>query len=196
MRQRLVALASLTAFALSVGVAAAAVHTRASIYDPFKASGKPAVHVEKTLHGSCDSGSVAVAHRGTWRCFAKNVGFDPCFSSPKAAGFVLCPAGGPWSGSAVKIKLTKSLPSKFGHKGKPSKKGLPWALVTTAGWKCLIDTGGTSFVDGKRLNYFCLHHKDGLWGSPSRQSEPWKIFAAPPQAKKLKARVGIKAAWF
>ena len=57
-------------------------------------------------------------------------------------------------------------------------------------------TGATTVVHGVRLNYFCTGTKNGLWGSPSRRSQPWRIDAALPSARALRRRVGISAAWF
>jgi hypothetical protein len=125
-----------------------------------------------------------------------NLIYDPCFSSSNAKGIVLCPASGPWSSSAIKIKLTRKVPIKYGNKGKPSTSGLPWALVTSAGWKCELNTGATSVVRGKRQNYFCTGTQDSLWGAPLRRSQPWKIYVAPTGAKRLRSEVAIQAAWF
>jgi hypothetical protein len=74
--------------------------------------------------------------------------------------------------------------------------GLPWALVTANGWKCRLETGATSVLDGQRLNYSCTGTQRVLWGAPNRGSEPWTIFVAPAQAHKLNHTVAISAAWF
>jgi hypothetical protein len=182
--------------ALAIASAAAATVTRTRIYTPFTSTGTVPAHVGKTVHGSCFTGSDAVAHKGAWRCSSANNLYDPCFSSAHAVGLVLCPASGPWSPSLVEIKLTKALPAKFGNTGKPSTKGLPWALQTTGGWKCRLATGATTVAAGKRLNYFCSGTKNDLWGSPIRTSQPWTIYVAPETAKTLTNRVAIKSAWF
>ncbi|HUA45797.1 MAG TPA: hypothetical protein VMA77_11245 [Solirubrobacteraceae bacterium] len=191
-------LALLAAIVLAAGVpaAAAGMQTQTSIYSPFAASGQPAAHVVSTVRGHCWTGSLAVNHQDAWRCLSGNFIYDPCFSSAAAAGIVLCPASGPWGSSAIEIKLTQRLPSKFGNKGGPSTSGVPWALVTLAGWKCKLATGATTVIDGERQNYFCTGTKDALWGAPSRASEPWRIYAAPNGATKLSRRVEIKSAWF
>jgi len=182
---------------VSVAGATAATSTKTSIYTPFTSTGAVPAHIGKTVHGSCFTGSDAVAHKGAWRCMSANILYDPCFSPAHAAGLVLCPASGPWSSSLIEIKLTKPLPTKFANTGKPSTKGLPWALETTAGWKCELATGATTSVSGKRLNYFCgASTKNALWGSPIRTAQPWTIFAAPENAKRLTNRVDISSAWF
>jgi hypothetical protein len=140
--------------ALAAGAAAAVTHTHASVYAPFAASGKAAGRVTSTVRGHCWTGSLAVDHEGAWRCLSGNLIYDPCFGSANAKGIVLCPAMGPWSSSVIEIKLTSTLPSKYGNPGKPSTLGLPWALLTAQGWRCRLATGATSVVEGKRQNFF------------------------------------------
>jgi hypothetical protein len=175
--------------------AALASTTRTSvvIYQAFTSSGVPALHVKSTVKGSCNGGSSAIDRDDAWRCFAGNDVYDPCFSSPKAKGIVLCPDG-PWSSSGVEIRLTAGLTGA--DRRKPSTAGTPWAIETTSGAKCVLDTGATSVVDHQRANYFCTKTKDVMWGSPSRKSEPWTIYAAPATATKLTSRVKLSVAWF
>jgi hypothetical protein len=187
-------LACLTVAGLA-GTALAGTHTRARIYEPFKASGKPAFHVSKTYSGSCFAASIAVNRRDAWRCMSGNAINDPCFSSAKAKGVVLCPASGPWKKSLIKIKYKGKLPGPA-NKGKPSTRGLPWALITTSGWKCRLDTGATQVVGGKRENYFCSGTSKALWGGPKRSVEPWTIYVAPNSATSLSQTTGIRSAWF
>ena len=194
-----VAASALLAAGVGLGAAAAAPaagSTSVHIYSPFTQSGGLPPGITKTVRGSCFSGSSAVAHRDAWRCMTGNLLYDPCFSSARASGLVLCPATGPWSSSVIEIKLTRGLPTKFANKGNPSTSGLPWALVTAAGWKCTLNTGATTEIHGKRLNYFCHGTNNGLWGAPQRKSQPWMIYAAPPQAKTLSNLVAIRDAWF
>lgn len=187
---------TIAVLAASTGMALAGTRTHAHVYRPFTASGQPAGHVTKTVRGSCWTGSLAADRRDAWRCMGGNFIYDPCFSSSKAHGVVLCAATGPWSSDVIKFKLTKKLPAKFANKRAPSTHGLPWALVTTKGWKCRLVTGATTVADGKRANYACQGTSEMLWGSPERGSEPWKIYVAKPQAKHLHNRTGIRAAWF
>ena len=190
------ALLGMTVALLGAGTAGAGAKTNASIYTPFNSLGKPAGPVTKTVQGSCFTGSIAVAHERAWRCMSGNLLYDPCFSTPNANGIVLCTATGPWSSSLIKITLTKKLPTKFANKGKPSMSGIPWALITTSGWKCGLITGATTSLGGERLNYVCKGTQDGLWGGPIRNHEPLTIYAAIPHAKKLSKTVAIKSAWF
>ena len=179
--------------ALAGSALAGATRTRTHIYEAFTASGAPAVHVKSTVRGECNGGSAATDRDDAWRCFSGNDVYDPCFSSSKAKGIVLCPTG-PGSSSAVKIKLTARLSD--GNRGKPSKSGAPWAVETTSGTKCELNTGATTIVDHRRANYFCEHSTSVLWGSPSRESEPWTIYSAPATATKLTRKVKISVAWF
>jgi hypothetical protein len=197
--RRCAVLAAPVVAAVALGGAAgagAAIRTRATIFRPLTSSGKPAAHISRTVRGYCWTGSSASDRSDAWRCMAGNEIIDPCFSSANAPGMVLCSANGPWSRSLIEIKLTKKLPGKYANTGKPSTAGLPWALLTTSGWKCELDTGATTVVHGVRLNYFCTGTQEGLWGSPSRESQPWRIYAAPSSAKTLRRRVGISIAWF
>jgi hypothetical protein len=172
---------------------AAAVRTKTHIYEAFTAKGKAAIHITKTVDGSCYIGSIAAARDDAWRCISGNILYDPCFSSAMAKGIVLCVVA-PWQRSGVKMKLTKKLPKPYA--GKPSTSGLPWGIQTTAGLKCVFATGGTAAIGGVRANYGCTTGKDWLWGSPSRKSQPWTIYIAPFDAKKLSARTKIAIAWF
>jgi len=167
--------------------------TQTRIYEAFTSAGTPAIHVTKTVHGSCNGGSAAIDRNDAWRCFFGNYVADPCFSSSAAKGIVLCPTAA-WSSSGTEIKLTRPLAD--GDTGKPSISGQPWAVETTSGTKCQIDTGATSVVDHQRANYFCQKGKDVLWGAPSRKAEPWTIYAAPATATKLTKKVKLSVAWF
>jgi hypothetical protein len=202
-RARRLAAAPLIAFAATLliagvaGAATTATATLPSIYSPFTVAGKPAGPVKHALRGSCFSGSLAVDHVRAWRCSSGNELFDPCFSAKNAKGIVLCPATGPWSAKLIEIKLTKGLPTRLANHRRPSTTGtLPWALETSTGWKCRLDTGATTALQSKRLNYFCTKTKEGLWGSPVRTTEPWTILVAPDNATSLSQTVAITTAWF
>jgi len=191
---RLALLSALMVLAAGAGVALASnTRTRTHIYEAFTSSGQPALHITGTVRGSCNGGSAATARADAWRCFAGNFVYDPCFSSSKTKGIVLCPTAA-WRSSGVRIRLTARLVD--GNHGKPSTRGEPWAVETTSGTKCQLDTGATSVVDHRRANYFCQTGKNVLWGSPSRSSEPWTIYSAPATATKLTRKVKIRVAWF
>jgi hypothetical protein len=186
-----VLLAALPALALATTL------THTHVYKPFNSAGKPVGHVTHTYPGSCIGGSDASRRSDAWRCVVSGSTItDPCFSSSRAKQFVLCPATGPWSSRVIKIRLFSKLPAGKANKGKPSTRGLPWALVTVKGWKCRLDTGATTTVDGKRQNYFCKGTTKSLWGSPQRRSEPWKIYVAGNHPRHLHTTTRIRAAWF
>jgi hypothetical protein len=198
---KLGALGAVLVLAAAAGVAVAGVavagatatRTREVIYQAFTASGAPAIHVERTVKGSCNGGSSAADRDDAWRCFAGNFVYDPCFSSAKDTGIVLCPDGaGATTGIEIKLTAKLTLPNKR----KPSTSVLPWAVETTSGAKCVLASGASSVLDGKRANYFCSKTKDALWGGPSRTTEPWTIYAAPGNAKKLTTKVKLSVAWF
>jgi hypothetical protein len=178
---------------VAAATASAASTTKTEIYRAFTSSGTPAIKIAKTVKGTCNGGSAATNRNDAWRCFAGNFVYDPCFSSSKAKGILVCP-GNPWNRSGIELKLTGKL--RFGNTKRPSTSGMPWAIETTTGLKCAIDTGATTVVQKQRLNYFCLKSKDGLWGSPSRKHEPWTIYIAAGTATKLSKTVAIKTAWF
>ena len=120
---------------------------------------------------------------------------DPCFSSPRAASFVLCPTA-PWRNRGVELRLTGPLPRSMANHGALSLGNQPWALELLDGRRCLFSGGATSEVEGKRLNYFCATGgSSGLWGYPARGGEPWTILSAPPSATHLSERLPIRRAW-
>jgi hypothetical protein len=197
MKLRVVGALTVAAVCLWSGTAlASGTRTHAQIYTPFTASGKPAFRVADTVSGYCLGGSVGVEHAGAWHCLSGGQVFDPCFGSQKAKGIVLCVTQGPWDRPIVKMKLTQPLPLQSGHRGRATLSGLPWAILTTSGWKCVIARSETNQVDGQRQNYLCTGTDKWLWGAPQRSHEPWRIWAAPDTATTLKDRARIKAAWF
>jgi hypothetical protein len=178
---------------VSALAAAGGARTQTHVYRAFKADGSAAIKVLKTVHGSCFSGSSAINRDDAWRCSSGKFLYDPCFSSSKAKGLVLCPAD-PWRQSGIEIKLTKPLPAKFRDKGKPSTSGLPWGIETASGLKCRIETGATGVFHHLRANYLCPGNR-WLYGGPDRKQEPWTIHQGPAHPSKLHT-VAIKIAWF
>jgi hypothetical protein len=190
-----VSLGMLVAALTACPALASATRTRAVVYGAFTSSGAPAYSVARSLRGSCFSGAQSVNRHDAWRCISGNALFDPCFSSTKAHGIVLCPST-PFSSSVIELKLTKRLPSGMADKGNPSTSGLPWAIETTTGLKCVMDTGATNVIGTTRANYSCNRGTGWLWGDPARRTEPWTIRIAPLSAKRLSQRVRIAQAWF
>lgn len=174
--------------------AVAGSRTKAAVYEPFSPSGAVLMS-GPTRSGYCWTGSETTPRRDAWRCTIKNVIYDPCFSSPKASGIVLCPTA-PWNNAGVGIKLTKPLPGSMGNHGGASLRNEPWALQLFNGRSCVFSGGATNVIGGRRLNYFCTTGgKSGLWGYPDRKVEPWTIYSAPYTATKLSTRVSVRRAW-
>ena len=182
----------------STAVASGGQKTQQRVYYAFTTAGRPAIRVTRTVRGSCFFGSGAIDRSDAWRCFSGRVVSDPCFSSGKAKGIVLCPAPSlPWKRSGVlKIKLTKPLPRKYGSKRRPGQSGTPWGIQTTSGLKCFMSTGATNVVSNRRANYRCLTGRQWLWGAPERKYNAWRIYIAPINARKLTRKVKIRIAWF
>jgi hypothetical protein len=183
---------ALATTATAAGAAQERGHTAASVYEAFSYHGVIVPQVS-AASGYCFTSSDVTRRDDAWRCFVANTLYDPCFSSPLAFGVVVCPI--PWSDTGTEIRLTKALPSSGSHM-RPSLALQPWAMETAAGAYCLLSSGASNVVHGKRLNYFCgKNDKYGLWGFPSRRSQPWTILQAPFAANVLKHRVAIVRAW-
>jgi hypothetical protein len=176
-------------------VASAAPKTSARLYQPWRSSGSPSIHVRKTVNGYCWTNSIATDRIDAWRCFGGgSYIYDPCFSSGSMRGVVLCPTVW-WKGSGIQIKLTKSLPKPFGKLPRPSTRLRPWAIETFSGLHCQANTGAGTVKDGLDSSYFCILSDQVLWGGASRKTQPWTIYVAPPSAPSLTRRANIRIAW-
>jgi hypothetical protein len=184
---------ALTVFAFgAASYAPAATPTTAAVYRAFSARGRIVPHI-RVQSGYCWSASDVTPRDDAWRCLVGNLILDPCFSSALASGVVVCPT--PWNDTGTEIRLTKALPKLLTHTA-PSGALAPWAIETAPRADCLLSSGASSVLQGRRLNYFCgAKAKYGLWGFPDRASQPWTIFSAPLRATKLSARVAISRAW-
>jgi hypothetical protein len=167
--------------------------TTATIFHAFKADGTPTLHT-RSKSGSCFTGALTINRSDAWRCIVGNFLFDPCFSSALAPGKVICPNAQVNGG--IEIRLTKGLPRAMGDHRRPSLRDQPWNIQLTNGRHCVFSSGASNFVNGLRLNYFCgSSGKLGLWGFPTRKTEPWTILSGPSTAKHLHARSAIRRAW-
>jgi hypothetical protein len=168
--------------------------TSATIYQAFTPHGFVKLHT-RSKAGYCWVGALSTSRRDAWRCFVGNNIYDPCFSSARYPGFVLCPDE-PWRSTGIKLLLTKPLPRSLANHDAPSLSPEPWALELYDGRRCRVSTGATSVVEGERLNYFCGGgSEEGLWGFPARRSQPWTILTAPFEATELTERVAVRHAW-
>ena len=182
--------------ALGAAAAAAAGRTQVNVYRAFTRSGQPTVPTLR-VHGRCLGGSDTINRRDAWRCQSQQFIYDPCFSSRRARGVVICPARGLFHGWAIRIKLSRKLPREGGNAGRPDRtRGLPWALVTASGWRCRLITGATTVVHGQRRNYTCKGTKNNLWGAPDRHRRSWTIFYASQGATHLRRRTQLTTVWF
>lgn len=179
--------------AASPAPSAARIRTRATIFRGFNAAGRPTIPV-RTMAGYCFTGSIAANRRDAWRCFVGNFIYDPCISSPRAPGFVICPNlrvnGG------IRIRLTRPLPQRFANRRAAVLGNRPWNIQLVNGRHCAFSSGATNFVQGARLNYFCGRGANyALWGIPNRRVQPWTIRSAPFNARRLTQRRLILRAW-
>ena len=184
---------ALTVLAMG-SVAMATTRTSVRIYQAFASSGAPAIGVTKTINGHCFAGSSQANRNDAWRCTSNNLLYDPCFSSSKAKGIVLCPAAA-WKRSGVKIVLTRGLPGKFGNRRVPSTNVRPWAMQTISGARCVLEGMGPLISSKVFGDYACTNGK-WLWNQPNRKAQPWTIFIAPVTATKLTTKARIAIAWF
>ena len=190
----LAALFAVCALALASPAFAGSQRTTVMVFRPFAANGQSLIG-GSTASGTCLSSSLVTPRRDAWNCMAGSEVYDPCFSSPKASGVVLCVTA-PWSRSGVKVRLQRPLPKPSSTSGAPSTKDQPWALQLDNGQTCLLTSGAAVVVSGERLDYACTGvTSGGLWGFPSRHTQPWTIFSAPATAKHLTQRVKIRLAW-
>jgi hypothetical protein len=184
-------MALMAAWPASVGGATQT--TGAKVYKAFTPHGNSTFRT-RTRRGRCFNVSLVTPRRDAWRCTRASILYDPCFSSSKRKGIVLCPDA-PWLGTGVKITLTKPLP-KAGKRSGASLSLQPWALETYDGRQCLLFSGASRVVDGQRLNYGSMRQdQDPLWGFPDRSTQPWTIFTAPFDAEQLTDRATIRRAW-
>jgi hypothetical protein len=191
-RTAILSMAAVGCMLLAASIASAGTKTSARLYEAFKANGKPALNVAKTEQGSCFTGSIEVNRDDAWRCTHGNYLYDPCFSSSKANGIVLCVTA-PWKTSALELKLTKALPT--GDTKKPSTKTAPWAIETSSGLRCVFGQMGPFISRSEYGDYVC-NRTTWLWNLPNRSTEPWTIHVAPTTARTLTEKAKIKIAWF
>jgi hypothetical protein len=165
--------------------------TNVLIYTPADPSGAPLVPLSANLAGACFTGSIVAARAEAWRCSVAHTIHDPCFEA--GPNRVICPTGGPWSGSAIAISLGVPLPRNHANPTRPNLK-LPWAVQLVDGSQCLLVSGASTVVAGLRLNYMCGNHLE-LYGNPDRSSALWTVFAGRDQSTILGKRP-ISVVWF
>ena len=108
--------------------------TRQIVFAPFAANGTPAhgFSVHTTVSGHCVA--AGVAGNSTYRCFAGNQIYDPCFARPKATtGPLLCTYN-PTRRRLVRMDVSGPLPAPL--PGAPQTR--PWAMQLADGQVCVL----------------------------------------------------------
>jgi hypothetical protein len=132
--------------------------------------------------GTCRQPSAFDPGRGdAWRCAPA----DPCFEIPTDApgeAELVC-MGDPWSGNGTHFE--GSVPAHEQYQLTDESK--PWALELANGLRCNFVGGGTSTVDGERVNYGCgscvnygcspCEERCDRWviGYPDQSSSTWRV---------------------
>jgi hypothetical protein len=143
-------------------------------------------------HAKCSAGSDTT--HNTYRCFAGNGVFDPCWVQ-STKSLVVC-LSAPWSFRLVQLKV-----KHYSNSGRTTKSSrTPWGVQLTNGVQCELADGATTLIAGKRLNYFCSHEKYVLYGGVSTSSRTWTIRRAKPKGHhghyRKAGRVSLSKAWF
>jgi hypothetical protein len=170
--------------------------TETVIFTPFAPGGAliPRFKVTARATGSCQASNVL--QRGdAYRCFLdSNVAnrgtiADPCFASDW--GFLACVLS-PTSRTVLKVKPNESLTAPA--MGSDSTKGNAWFLKLANGQICGFAQGGTTTLNGVRLNYFC---DDGaaLYGGPNKAASVWTIYRLP-KASTYMTQMAVVKAWY
>jgi hypothetical protein len=205
MMRRLVVLPVLVCAALAVGpsmaVQAAAAHPAAAARTvvthvrPVSSHGNllPGYSITaRHNHAKCSAGSDTT--HNTYRCFAGNGVYDPCWVQ-STKSLVVC-LSAPWSFRLVQLKVKHY--SNAGRTTKSSKT--PWGVQLANGVQCGLADGATTLIAGKRLSYFCSHVKDVLYGGVNRSGRTWTIRRATPKGHhgryRKAGRVNLTKAWF
>lgn len=176
------------------GISSPKLRTKASVFYAFTSRGRPRLRTV-SKRGRCWTGSLAAQRGDALRCFVRNEILDPCFSSKRAPGVVVCPNA--QITAEIEIHLTRPLPRRLTRYGSPpSIFDQPWDIELTNGRHCVLSSGASNIVDGKRLNFFCTGRvRYGLWGLPNEKTEPWTILDDPFDAKRLHVWRAIRHVW-
>ncbi|HEY2657634.1 MAG TPA: hypothetical protein VGI55_17755 [Solirubrobacteraceae bacterium] len=192
LRRGFVAITVLAVIGVSPAPAASRMRTTATIFRAFNSAGVPTIQVQ-SKSGRCFAPSATSDRNDAWRCLVGNFILDPCFSSAKAHGVVICPDR--QLNGGIMIRLTRALPGPA-NRGSPSPATVPWNVQLANGQHCLLSSGASTAIHGVRLNYFCdPGTRYGLWGFPDRRAQPWTILSGPFTAKRLTQRLVIVRAW-
>jgi hypothetical protein len=153
-----------------------AARTHVERVEPFGVNGRlaPGWAISATGSGSCFGGANATTRRDAYRCFLRNLIFDPCFVDPRGMTktYVLCVLA-PWRHRAVKIRLTQPLPT-----ANSGKHAAAWALSLSRKIHCSLATGmGIGVVSGRSADWYC--DNGGAVADPLHRGNPWWAWYAP-----------------
>jgi hypothetical protein len=141
--------------------------------------------------GRCEAGSEETGD--SYRCFAGNVVYDPCWVATGRSQAICLPA--PWSFTAVRLEVTKG----FDNAGRSNRTATtPWGVQLINGEQCVLLSGATGAVGGRRINYGCQHVKYVLIGNVDKHQKVWRIRKAKRSHGNFKAAgwVKLSKAWF
>jgi hypothetical protein len=192
--KRCIASVIVAAGALASGTGASAA-TAVVQYSPFGPAGALATGLRAIPRsgGTCSTGSFIVAGPTVFRCFAGDRIWDPCYLDAlrtDATRTVVVCARAPWATTVTRLRLA-SVPDP-GLGAAPG--GPPWALRLASGRRCVVVTGATTFVDGRRLSYGCEGGRV-LFGRPDATRPTWRIRQARSAGGADMRRVSIAVAW-
>ncbi|TWP38508.1 hypothetical protein [Leekyejoonella antrihumi] len=157
-------------------------------FSPFNpTTGKADIPLSTTVTGYCWTGSIALVAPNAYRCMADNDIFDPCFTSAKVRGSVIC-ADTPWE-SGTRLVLNKALPSS----GNTGSTQPGWAMRLANGSRCVALTGTISFVDNVPMRYGC-GAGGGQAGDLQQRGTHWSVDYLAPHAAAL-TRVDVTTVW-
>jgi hypothetical protein len=152
------------------GQATAAAKTITHYVRPVSAGGQlnTGYRVVQTFNGAtCQQESEFISE--TWRCFAGDYIFDPCWAESGGALRVIC-QGIPWVKTVYRLDLSEPLVKVVPFKHSPA-----WGIRLETGNRCGFAEGATDVIDGLRLNYACLRNDAWLAGWIIRKHSPWRI---------------------
>ena len=168
--------------------------TSVKVFSPFEGTRLAKnLTVGSTVSGSCWTGSIASSRSDAWRCMVGNDIIDPCYVS-RLSGDHVAVCGGPFSSRVTIIKLTAPLSSSEANPPNGAR-GDPPAIELGDGARCEMLTGGTSEIDGMRLNYGCEGNAESVYGDPIRSAPLWKVHVLTTGGSKMRL-VNVRVAWY
>lgn len=176
-------------FALLWGTGWCTQDTELKFFQPFS---MPPPLAGQVVHvtGTCVQQSKYAKREDAWQCFAKDIGWDPCFVKRFGSNkLALCTAT-PWTNSWIAITLESPVNNSH-HEPLDMSRTLPWAIELTTGEKCRAVDSKESH-DGLPVHYQCDDEKV-LIGPVQRCKGTWTVLEYSPKGIDT---VEIIKAWF